>query len=381
MSGLTMYLLQDGVTDLSFVFQNGTTSTKSNYLLQDGRDLSDLFAPFSNKTANLTGYITNTGIDLNQLFNGIINFTFTFTVSLTTTVIIGAVTTANNGVGYISLFGSTFRKTTNSGSSWASLTSGGNRGISTNSENTMLVQGDANSYISYSTNGGVSWSNGGGSTATQACFIPRSVVNNPIIFNRNAIAALYFSSGTYGTITTITTANVVSNVSSAACISDASNYIYVNYIPNGSKVYRNTTNGNLTSGLTVMTSSVSLGTEVNNLFSSCCNTDNTVNLIVGRPGTIYRSTTWNGTFTRIANSPYANFQSVSTSSSGRIVCAVSYTAIYISNDKGITFTIATIPALLTNELLYWSSVSPDEKFILVSTYISTTSARAFICLL
>jgi hypothetical protein len=311
-------------------------------------------------------------------------FNYTFSQTITFGGIMFGVCTANNGIGYISLSTSNIYKTTNSGSSWLLVTGGdGNRGIATNSANTRLIQGNATGVIGYSTNGGTNWSTGGGNSGTQACFISRSNSNNPIIYNRNGVSSLHGANSPYGTINTINAGDVVANVPSAACISDVPNFIYVNYSANASKVYRNSTNGNMFNAtLTNMTTSISLGAEANNLYSSCCNANNTVNLIVGHPGTIYRSTSWNGTFTRIANSPYGYFRSISTSSAGNIVCAVMQSGIiYISNDKGLTFEIAAIPALQSGELLYWGSVSPDEKFILVTTYISTTSARAFVCVL
>ena len=82
--GLTKYLTLDG-TDLSFVFSPGTTSTKSGYLLSDGRtDLSDIFATKGANTANITGYkYISAGIenDINQLYAQITLFGVTFNIA------------------------------------------------------------------------------------------------------------------------------------------------------------------------------------------------------------------------------------------------------------------------------------------------------------
>jgi len=84
-NGLTKYLTLDG-TDLSYVFLSGTTSTKSGYLLSDGRtDLSDIFASKGANTANITGYkYISAGIenDINQLYAKIETFGVTFDIAL-----------------------------------------------------------------------------------------------------------------------------------------------------------------------------------------------------------------------------------------------------------------------------------------------------------
>jgi hypothetical protein len=84
-NGLTKYLTLDG-TDLSYVFLSGTTSTKSGYLLSDGKtDLSDIFASKGTNTANITGYkYISAGIenDINQLYAKIETFGVTFDIAL-----------------------------------------------------------------------------------------------------------------------------------------------------------------------------------------------------------------------------------------------------------------------------------------------------------
>ena len=109
-----------------------------------------------------------------------------------------------------------------------------------------------------------------------------------------------------------------------------SNYIYVK--AGGTPVvYRNSINGNLFSSLTNITTSVPLGGETNGLNSVCCNADNSVNLISNGAsgGSIFRSTTWDGAFTKVANTNVGGWMVISTSSAGNIVCACTQTAIYI----------------------------------------------------
>lgn len=371
----TGFLLSTG-QDISTLYQSGSSSTPSGLIMQSGEDISTVFATGTCNT--LAGYQTSTGADISTIFKSKISFNFTVVVDAAS--IIWGVTTANNGVGYISITGNAY-KTTNYGANWAvtSASSGANRGIASNADGSVVIQSNASGAIRYTINGGSSWSTSSSGGSTQACFLPRNNANNTMIYNQNGVASIKMSNYPYTSITTKATSNVVANVASAACISDISNYIYVNFITNGSKVYRNATSGDLFSALVDMTSSVQLGSETNNLFTSCCNADGTVNLIAGRPGTIYRSTTWNGTFTRIANSPSLNFRSISTSASGNIVCAAAETGIYVSTDKGLTFALATFTALLSGEVFYYANVSPDEKFIIVSTYISTSRARLYYC--
>ena len=84
-NGLTKYLTLDG-TDLSFVFSPGTTSTKSGYLLSDGRtDLSDIFASKGASTATITGYkYVSAGVenDINNLYAKIELFSVSFNIGL-----------------------------------------------------------------------------------------------------------------------------------------------------------------------------------------------------------------------------------------------------------------------------------------------------------
>lgn len=368
----TGYKLSNGL-DLSSVFQPGSSSTLSGLLMSNGQDIYTIFAPGTSSIS--TGYLTVSGVDIATLFQR--KIVFNVALSLASTTFWG-VCSANNGVAYISASGSFVnQKTTDYGTTWTSTTTGGgDRGIATNATNTMLVQGYAAGVLRYSTDQGNNWNNSGSASGTQGCFLSRNNNNNTVIFNRNGVKGIYFSDSPYSTVTQVTTPITITNVASACCISDVPNYIYAN----GSVVYRNTTSGTLAS-FTDMTNNVSTGAESKNFFSACCNSNGTVNLILNRGGSIYRSTTWDGTFTKIANSPVGTtFRSISTSSIGNIVCAVTETSVYISTDMGLTFYLATTPSLLTNEYMYYSTVSPDEKFILITTQGSTT-ARAFLCVL
>ena len=284
--------------------------------------------------------------------------------------------TANNGIAYISFnvaSGSSVDKTTNYGSSWVSMTASAiaGRAIAVNADNTLVIQAN-NANIKYSTNGGSSWTTVL-SVSPFSCFLPR--IGNTIICSPYGQTAVYASASPYSTYSTNTITGNAYNFSNMCSISDSNNYIYVK--AGGTPVvYRNLTNGNLLSSLTNITTSVPLGGETNGLNSVACNADNSVNLITNGTtgGSIFRSTSWGGAFTKVANTNLG-FWIVSTSSAGNIVCACTTTDIYISVDKGQTFAQATTSQAITSTIRY-ASVSPDEKFITVldvgtSTYVFT----------
>jgi len=68
MSGLTGYLTNSG-TDLSFIFQSGTTTSNTGFLLSSGSDISTIFKPIAESQGYRTGLVNSSGQDISTLFN------------------------------------------------------------------------------------------------------------------------------------------------------------------------------------------------------------------------------------------------------------------------------------------------------------------------
>ena len=377
----TGYLLSNG-NDISTLFKQivgGTTGT--GLLMSNGADIGTIFEAGTNTIK--TGYNNKQNVDIGTLF---LSKTFTFTFTLTKTYASKTafgLTTANNGIGYISFNVTTagyssVDKTTDSGANWSAkaVSNITGRAIAVNANDSVVIQAN-NTNIMYSTNGGTSWTGELNVATPFSCFLPR--IGNTLVCSPYSQTAVYVSANPY---TSYTTNTITGNnyIFSNMCSMSDSNYIYVK--AGGTPVvYRNSINGNLFSSLTNITTSVPLGGETNSLFSVCCNADNSVNLIsnYASGGSIFRSTAWDGAFTKVANTNVGQYIAISTSSAGNIVCACTQTKIYISVDKGQTFAQATHPSMTG---IRYASVSPDEKFITVLDIpATTTDTRVYTCII
>jgi len=67
---MTGYLTKAGI-DLSFIFVSGNSGIVSGYLLSDGRDIGNIFAPYSINASLETGLKLSSGADINTLFEAI----------------------------------------------------------------------------------------------------------------------------------------------------------------------------------------------------------------------------------------------------------------------------------------------------------------------
>ena len=370
----TGYLLSNG-NDISTLFKETTGgATQTGLLMSNGSDIGTIFMAGTNSLT--TKYYNQSGVDIGRLF---LPKVLTFSMEKSYNITAYGLATANDGVAYISLqvaSGPSVSKTTNYGYTWSSMTASAisGRAIAVNADNTLVIQAN-NTNINYSTNGGSSWTSVLSTTTPFSCFLPR--IGNTIICSPYGQTKIYVSASPYSTITTTNTiTGSTYNFSNMCSISDSNNYIYVK-AGGTPAVYRNSTGGNLFSSATTMTTNVTLGGETNGLNSVACNADNSVNLITNGAtgGSIFRSTSWDGTFTKVANTNIGGWIVISTSSAGNIVCACTPQTIYVSFDSGQTFAQSTTSQSIATGIRY-ASVSPDGKFITVldvgtSTYVFT----------
>lgn len=68
---MTGYLTRTGI-DLSYIFVSGNSGFVSGYLLSDGRDIGDIFAPYSTNSSLETGLKISSGADINTLFEAML---------------------------------------------------------------------------------------------------------------------------------------------------------------------------------------------------------------------------------------------------------------------------------------------------------------------
>jgi hypothetical protein len=313
--------------------------------------------------------------------------TFTFTRS--TTSFIGGVCngncSANNGIGYCSILnGTTYAllyKTTNYGVTWSLITppSGACGGVTTNAANTALIlfYSSISPAMGFkrSINGGTTWTDGISGLFMTGGTMARNSINNPVLPNR---ADVYYYP--FNFLDTYVSNNAVANwpsgdrastLSGSCAMSDGPNFFAP--VSTGLRVYiNNTQNVVIASGPAIYPVTITNIDGTANYIGTCCNANNSVNLIVNRTtgsgGRIYRTTTWNGTFTAVAGSPVELWRQIATSSAGNVVCAIADKKIYLSSDAGLTWTnILFNTALATAEFFKFVTVSPDEKFISVAT--------------
>jgi hypothetical protein len=375
--------------DISETFElyvSGTKAPNTGFKLADNvTDLCDVFAPLPPKPFELA----NIGeISPGTSFSGFI----------------WGITSANNGIGYFTGYQNitgtpaVLFKTTNKGVNFSSLTvpNGGIRGVATNQSNNMLtIMYSGTVRIQYSNDGGALFNSSTLSTDVySSCIMARNLPNNPTITNTSNqnyctyLTSNYTTRVPYSNLPTPPTATRPSSLSGANSISNVPNLFVCTEA--GLNVFRNQTNGILTNAGTGTNTAVSItyadGALVAKYVCTCCNADNTVNLIVNRTtstttgGRIYKSTAWDGLFTEVIDGPIDLWNGISTSSAGNVVCAISDTSIYISKDRGNTWTKVVINAtLLTSEKFLRVSVSPDEKFIIVATNNPALTNRIFYC--
>jgi hypothetical protein len=289
-----------------------------------------------------------------------------------------------NGTTYALLY-----KTTDYGVTWSLITppSGPSAGVSTNAANTALLlsytgNNSSGSLMLRSFNGGSTWSAGIGAPTTGSV-MARNTVNNLAIFQRQDVYYYVYgvSNGSFHS------GDVLSNwpngdragiLAGSNSISDQPNFFAT--ITTGYYVYRNSVQNVLQANNQAVRVSITTldGGPLNqNFIGTCCNANNSVNLIVNRThttgGRIYRTTTWNGTFTAVAGSPIELWRQIATSSAGNLVCAIADTKIYLSFDAGLTWTNTAYNTVLeSGETFKFVTVSPDEKFISIATNNGTS---------
>lgn len=403
----TGFQISDG-KDLIDVFQefiSGSQATATGFQTALGTDLNTIFAPYVSGTpATATGYKISGGTDLNSVFAPPIIFT------RSTSGFVGGVPqgicSANNGIGYYSILNGTtsyLYKTTNYGVTWTSITVPTNivnstcGGVTTNAANTALILFYNDSFnpnrlsgftSKKSNDGGTTWTNLFPNLPLYGGTMARNSLNNPVILNRSGDINYYpfnFSDETTFNATVDWNAGDRAVALSGSCaMSDGPNFFVP--VTTGLNVYRNNTQNVIlvSEYITKVTIVTEDGEPSNqNFIGTCCNANNTVNLIVNRTqsaggGRIYRTTTWNGTFTAVSGSPVELWRQIATSSDGNVVCAIADTKIYVSINKGLTWKNITYnTALVGGETFKFVTVSPNEKFISVAT----TTCRIFYCTL
>jgi hypothetical protein len=287
-----------------------------------------------------------------------------------------------NGTTYALLY-----KTTDYGVTWSLITppSGPSAGVSTNAANTALLlsytgNNSSGSLMLRSFNGGSTWSAGIG-VPTTGSVMARNTVNNLAIFQRQDVYYYVYgvSNGSFHS------GDVLSNwpngdragiLAGSNSISDQPNFFAT--ITSGLHIYRNSVQNVLQANNRADRVTITNLDGTANYIGTCCNATNSVILIVNRTtgatgGRIYRTTTWNGTFTAVAGSPIELWRQIATSSAGNLVCAIADTKIYLSFDAGLTWNnTAYNTALEGGEFFRFVTVSPDEKFISIATNNGTS---------
>jgi hypothetical protein len=394
--------------DLNEIFAPRTSAAraKTNCSLSNDQDLSDIFEPYvSGPKAPQTGITLEDQVtDLCDVFAPKIRmFTLSTLENYSSGVpfagFIQGTASANLGVGYVTAFQFTtgnppvLFKTTDFGANFSKITvpNGAIRGVATNQSNNMLVISYATvSTSQYSNNGGSTFSNYGSTVFYTSCIMTRNHGNNLVIQNVNN-ATNYTWSASYSrnnSYSSLPSSHRTNSISGANSISDRPNLFVTT--GTGLAVYRNRDEAVITTASTGTNTLVVINNEdgTANYVGTCCNASNTRNFILNRTtgttgGRIYVSHLWNGTFGSVPGSPIALWRQISTSSEGKVVCAVANTLIYLSTDYGATWSnIPYTPALQSTETFRYVTVSPDEKFIVIGTNGESTGiARVFYCVL
>jgi hypothetical protein len=395
--------------DLNEIFAPRTSAAraKTKCQLSNDQDLSDIFEPYvSGPKAPQTGITLEDQVtDLCDVFAPKIRmFTLSTLENYSSGVpfagFIQGTASANLGVGYVTAYQFTtgnppvLFKTTDFGANFSKITvpNGTIRGVATNQSNNMLVISYSSvSRSQYSSNGGSTFSNFGSAATCISCIMPRQHGNNFVIQNVNNATNYTWSASNYTTnnsYSSLPSSHRTNSISGANSISDRPNLFVTT--STGLAVYRNSDEAVITTASTGTNTLVVINNEDGsaNYVGTCCNASNTRNFIVNRTtgttgGRIYVAHLWNDTFGSVPGSPIALWRQISTSSEGKVVCAVADTLIYLSTDYGATWSnIPYTPALQSTETFRYVTVSPDEKFIVIGTNgTSTGIARVFYCVL
>jgi hypothetical protein len=403
MATKTGFIVFSTKKDLSEIFEplgSDTPGPNTGYIVfSSGKDLSQVFKPYVSGTkASNTGYKLADGVtDLRDVFVPKKMFELSTLPLFNGETYSGGIwgcTSANLGVGYCSAYlqsdsSSIVFKTIDYGANWTAITGliNGIRGITTNSNNTLLIVAIASGVngARYSTNGGSTWLINVGVQVAQSIIMTRNNNSNVAIYSANNFNRYFRFNNGSGSSSYINTSNIIPNASiksGSSSISDSLNVLLT--VTSGSQVYRNTTNGTLSAADNLVGISLSNEDSTINLIGTCCNANNSYNFIVNRTngttgGRIYRSTSWNGEFTAVTNSPIALWKQIATSSTGDVVCAIADTLIYLSLDYGLNWiNVSYNPTLLSSETFNFVTVSPDGKFITVcASGTAPTTAKLF----